>query len=65
MWARVCRCACAGVGCLSNVMSGRVCVCVLTRKMNQNRKCILSHCTLQKSHAKKARLPSTYGIKME
>lgn len=37
----------------------------VNKKKNQNRKCILSHFTLQNSHARKARLSSTYGIKRE
>lgn len=61
-----------GVGCLSKVISGRVyvcvcmCACVCMNKKNEaEQETYLSHCTLPKSHAKKARLSSTYGIKRE
>ena len=61
-----------GVGCLSRVISGRVYVCVhvrvrvcMNKKNEAEQEMYLSHCTLQKSHAKKARLSSTYGIKRE
>lgn len=64
MWARVCGCACAGMGCLSKVVSGRVrvCVCVCFNKKNEPEKEMYF---IPLHVAKKARLSSTCGIKRE
>ena len=71
MCGHVCARVWGGIPVQSDKWKG-VCVCVhvcarvcMNKKNEAEQEMYLSHCTLQKSHTKKARLSSTYGIKRE